>query len=1105
MAILAANLNAALGSNIVSANPTLYNIARTNPDAFHSAITLGSDFSHVGLGSPSFAVLLSALRGQPIGPVDGAASRMFALGRAPADGTATGFIRVNLSDVNGYPVGGKTVTITPSAGSSAKVVDVSGTSDTTGGAVVFAITNLAAESVTFSATDITDGVQLSQTATLTFDVPSAASGSITASPTPVTANGTATTTITVTLKDALNRPTPGKEVRLSQGTGHSVITGPNPSVTNSNGQIQFAASNLFNETITYTAVDVTDGDLPVPGNAVVTFSNSTNLCPSPAPIPTGENGYVVTPFATGFVSRPLTFGGITYGGCPGVSTPAFLDDNVFFTDWTGDAIKLPAAGGAVTNANRLANVGQTLAWPVVSKGGKLYAARASTGSGISGDIVEINPTTGAVVRTLASGLSCPFSLVIDPLGGDLFFDGGCDGSFTDPRVRRIRNPDSVTPTLEDYVTLPASPNGKMSFAPDGTLYVVTGYFNASPTISRVSGTNVPGTPTITTVPGVNSNFWVNIGEISTNGAARSLLTLAPTTLELTLVDITTNPPTRTVLARNLGGGEIGPDGCLYAPIETVVYRLTDSTGSCHFASATPRPSLTLTPTTMSPNPAQGIAQTFTATLRNLNVPAGTPVSLAVIGANQQMLLARTDATSRAEFTYVGTFTGTDTLVATTTVGSQTLTSNKAEVTWAAGKHTTFLALNLSPTAGTPGQPVTVVASLTDVSSTPPASILGQAVTFTLGSAQCVGTTNSNGIAGCTLVPSVVGMGTLTASFVGTAQFVESSDSIGFNVLAAVPSCVPSSEVCDGQDNDCDGQTDEGLGSLSCGVGTCARTVSACVSGIPQTCTPGTPTAEVCDGQDNSCNGQVDDGLGTLSCGVGACARTVNACVNGTSQTCTPGTSTAEVCGDGIDNNCNGQTDESCPSVDACLATTVLDTFNRADGSVSNNWRGVTGTSFYRIAGNRLDVQVGGPLYWNPTAFGTNQAAFVTLSTVDTKGPSQGVLLKVLDGSVPSAGAISVVYDATAKAVRVSTIRLGALAWTPYGNTAATFTNGDKLGACAKANGEVRVYKNDVLVKAVTLNTADKKFFNAKGGKVGVWTLLAPHAFLDTFGGATLAP
>lgn len=192
-------------------------------------------------------------------------------------------------------------------------------------------------------------------------------------------------------------------------------------------------------------------------------------------------------------------------------------------------------------------------------------------------------------------------------------------------------------------------------------------------------------------------------------------------------------------------------------------------------------------------------------------------------------------------------------------------------------------------------------------------------------------------------------------------------------------------------------------------------------------------------------------------------------------------------------------------VDTCTPTTVLDNFNRADGSVGNNWRGVTGTNFYRVAGNRLDIQAGGPIYWNPAALGTSQAAFVTLSTVDPKSPSQGVLLKVQSSNVPNAGAIAVVYDAAAKAVRVSTFRLGSLSWTPYDNTMVLFANGDKLGACAKANGEVRVYKNDALVKTVTLSTADQGFFNTKGGKVGVWSVLAPQAFLDDFGGATIAP
>ncbi|MGH7185992.1 MAG: hypothetical protein ACREIB_06935, partial [Pseudomonadota bacterium] len=416
----------------------------------------------------------------------------------------------------------------------------------------------------------------------------------------------------------------------------------------------------------------------------MTYTNSTNLCGAGAPIPTGENGYTVTPFAPGFVARPLSFGGINFGGCPGASTPAFLGNDVFFSDWTGDVIKLPNTGGAVSSANRLTNIGKTLAWPVVSKGGKLYAARASTGSGISGVIVEINPTTGAVLRTLASGLPCPFNLALDPLSGDLFFDGGCSGSFTDPTIRRIRNPDSATPTLEVYATLPATPNGKISFAPDGTMYVVTGYFSPAPTISIVSGTNGPSPPTVTTLAGVNSFFWVNVGEVGPTGAARSLITLftLPSTTDVGLerVDITTNPPTKTLLAKNLGGGEIGPDGCLYSPIEGVVYRLTDPAGGCSFNPISASPTLTLAASIA--NPAQGMQQTLTARFLNLAVPADTPVFLAVTGANPQFRLARTDASGRASFSYTALQPGVDKAIASADINNASLTSNRVTFDWA---------------------------------------------------------------------------------------------------------------------------------------------------------------------------------------------------------------------------------------------------------------------------------------------------------------------------------------------------------------------------------------------------------------------------------------
>jgi hypothetical protein len=815
-AAYAALLNQVMGHNLGNLNSLIYPLAST--DAFHSAASMGSDFAHVGLGSPNLSVLGRLLANQAVGSVDANLSEAIALVQpaalqasgtsvaVPADGTAVGGVLVRLLDANGNTVSGKTVTLAKTAGA-AVISPSSGVTTVNNGAVVFTVSDLTSETVTFTATDTTDGIQLSQTATLTFGVPTATAANLSAYPTSVAADGSSTTTITVTLKDSLGRATPGKQINISQGDGHSVITGPSPGVTDSKGQIQFTATDDVNETVTYTAADVSDANLPIPGTPAVTFGGAVaSDCSSNPAI--GASGYVVTIFASGFPAGDFFYSNINLSGCPGANNPYFdSSGSVLIPDFrSGDLYKIGSSGGGVTSGNVLSNLGESIGAPVYATSGNLYATRFATGGGFTtGDVIQIDPSTGAVMRELATGLTCPNSLVVDPLSGDLFFDDECNGGGSDnPSIWRISNPGGNNPTVSVYATLPvAGGQQQLAFAPNGTLYAVSGGAGNAHEVVQVAGTNTPSPATVTPLAGiVPDTNSIAIGQTNADGSAKTLLVHVAGNNggSLETVDITTSTPTvATVLATgDIGAGVVGPDGCYYVGTHHVVYKLAPSSSVCTLTPSSPVAALTLAPASLTPNPAQGSAQTLTATLKNLSTLSGVPVLFQVSGANPQAKLVPADVNGHAAFTYTAINAGSDTVVAMATVtgtnsATATLVSNPAQLTWNAGTHVTFLALNESPTTAILNTGIGVVASLTDISASPAAAISGQTVSFTLGGSTCSATTGSDGRASCQLTPAQLGTSRLTATFAGTSQYAGANDATPFNVLAA-PTPAPTATI-----------------------------------------------------------------------------------------------------------------------------------------------------------------------------------------------------------------------------------------------------------------------------------------------------------------------
>jgi hypothetical protein len=120
---------------------------------------------------------------------------------------------------------------------------------------------------------------------------------------------------------------------------------------------------------------------------------------------------------------------------------------------------------------------------------------------------------------------------------------------------------------------------------------------------------------------------------------------------------------------------------------------------------------------------------------------------------------------------------------------------------------------------------------------------------------------SSGSCSCTIANTGEQQTCQKENELGTCFGVETCDpDIGWVGCTATE---PTSEICDGQDNDCDGLVDEELATgVPCqitveGIGTCQGT-EVCFGPQGVICQGASPEAEVCDFKDNDCDGETDE-------------------------------------------------------------------------------------------------------------------------------------------------------------------------------------------------------------------------------------------------------
>ena len=277
------------------------------------------------------------------------------------------------------------------------------------------------------------------------------------------------------------------------------------------------------------------------------------------------NGVAVSEFATGFHTVNTVTGKL---GPIGVA----LDhqNRLYVTDQADGWLYRFDGSGPADTAHRVgsAPLGSRPAGIAFDAQDHLYVVRYG-----NKDVVQVDPNTGAILRTVVSGLRCPFGLAPDPISGDLFLtEPSCNSN-----LMRIVNVASPAPFVVPFATGFAGPDGITS-TPDGTIYVI----EASPgRVVQVAGT-ASGTPgqktTLATLSGADG-----LGIGAGSGSTPPFVIVNRTNGSVTRVDLASGSQSNTELVTGGSRGDfpaVGFDGCLYATQTDRVLKITAPNDTC---------------------------------------------------------------------------------------------------------------------------------------------------------------------------------------------------------------------------------------------------------------------------------------------------------------------------------------------------------------------------------------------------------------------------------------------------------------------------------------------------------------------------------------------